>query len=169
MVIFSLYTVAVLAMALRWRRTWRAFAAVCTAIAILMTVALTHYYVCGVLLGVYYPAMQQLLLPYTCVLAAGGLFVSVIPRRLDEGCLRCGYSLQGLESVARGRVVCPECGTRQWGRSDAIVRDPHILARHAHQAHRAHQAHAARQPRAQHADAQRARSGEAEGAVPHPT
>lgn len=107
------------------RRTPAGYAAAVVGVGLLILIMYFHW-----LLGQYHPdlmiqGLQILLYPYTVAVGLVGLFIALLPRRIDPGaCARCGYDLAGLDHPVNR---CPECGRR----SDVM---PRLLHRPSGQA-----------------------------------
>lgn len=108
-VLFSVYAVIVWYAAARYRRTWIALAAVAAGVAGLILVALFHIQLARWSHGrIFLPTLQLMLYPYILLVAAIGLYLSLLPRIIPvTACRTCEYDLRGLAAV-----VCPECGRR---------------------------------------------------------
>lgn len=116
MFFFPVYAVACWLLAYRGRRSWRGWAAVVLGVMGLLGASWVHWRLSVVTDGrVYLPILQLLMYPYTALVALGGVFVVLLPRRHAPGhCHACGYRLDGLEDQTCGEqpggITCPECG-----------------------------------------------------------
>ena len=106
---FAVYALLVWYNAARWRRHWASFAAVAVGVAGLLLVAYFHLCLNDWTHGrIYLRVLQIMLYPYTVLVAAVGLYIACLPRRVpDHACVKCRYDLRGL---AGETDVCPECG-----------------------------------------------------------
>ncbi len=109
MLLFVFYAVAVWYGAVRWRRSWRAFAWVSGGLLGVLAVIQFH-----VLLDawtraeIYMPVLQFLLWSYMGLVGLVGYFVACIPQaRRPWCCAGCGYDLTGVPGFTD---LCPECG-----------------------------------------------------------
>jgi hypothetical protein len=109
MLLFVFYAVAVWYGAVRWRRSWRAFAWVTGGLLGVLAVIQFH-----VLLDrwtnyeIYLPVLQTLLWSYLMLVGMVGFFVACIPQARGAWCCEgCGYDLTGVPGFADR---CPECG-----------------------------------------------------------
>jgi hypothetical protein len=114
MFLFVLYAVMSWYFAAKYRRMWRGGFSVIASLLGLILIGWLHIKLSQWTKGtVSLPMMQMLLYPYAIMVVAVGVFLIVLPRRIDQPghCQMCGYDLEGLE-IMPGRVwlVCPECG-----------------------------------------------------------
>lgn len=131
MLLFVFYAVAVWYGAVRWRRSWRAFAWVSGGLLGVLAVIQFH-----VLLNtwtnyeIYLPVLQFLLWSYLILVGMVGYFVACIPQsRRAWCCAACGYDLTGVQGFTD---LCPECGDpfseaiarAALGRAQAVVSAP---------------------------------------------
>lgn len=114
MILLAVYAVAVLYLALRFRRSWIGYVSVFGGAAVLLAIArgalgehrLAALLPEGVLTG--YRHMTLLLIPEAALILVVGLFTASLPRfPTRTQCQGCGYDLKGLDPVD---LVCPECG-----------------------------------------------------------
>lgn len=113
MFVFVAYAGIVWYLATRYRRTWRAFAAVAGGVAGLVFLAWLHLKLNQWTHGrIYILQLQVLLYPYTVTVAAVGFFVACLSRPYNPSlCLGCGYDRTGLHAA---NLVCPECGRLEY-------------------------------------------------------
>lgn len=121
MILPVIYAVLTWYLAMRWRRTWLAFAAVAGSVLVLM--------LAGHLLEVWMPHMEgqgkSLLLlfwPYTVLVGVVGIYIACLPAKAGEmQCARCRYDLSGLDPHG---LSCPECGAVWKGKGSAFEAPP---------------------------------------------
>lgn len=117
-IFFVGYTVLVWAFAVRYRRTMAALIPLGGGIAGLMLINVAHYHLSIATDGaIDLPMVQTLMYPYTLLVALGGGYLALLPRRHGRGCVHCGYDLAGLSVGPAGESQCPECGTVQPARN----------------------------------------------------
>ena len=113
MFVFVIYAVAVWYFAIRYRRTWRGFAAVALGIAGLVAVSYLHIQISRWTGGrIYVEALQVLVYPYTAMVGLVGFYGAILPRRTNpRACIGCGYDRAGLHAASPS---CPECGLPEY-------------------------------------------------------
>jgi len=107
------YALAVWFLAAKWRRMPMSFVVVAAGLLGLMALNVLHGKLNDWTQGtIYLPVLRSIMYPYTGLVAVVGLYIACLPRRVDAGCLRCGYDLFGLAKAGQP-CRCPECGTEQ--------------------------------------------------------
>jgi hypothetical protein len=111
--LFVIYAVVVWYFAIRYRRNWRAFAAVVAGVAGLSVLAYLHIRLSRWTHGrIFLPQLQVLLYPYTVLVGVVGFYAACLGHRYNPAaCLGCGYDRTGL---MRANPVCPECGRLEY-------------------------------------------------------
>lgn len=128
MILFVAYALAVWFLAYQQRRRARALLVISGALLVLHTVNVAHGWVAARYDYTHLlPVFRVLMYPYMALVAAMGLFLAVMPRRLAlVPCRLCEYELHELTAELGPDVACPECGTTP---SQASTRAGRRLAR----------------------------------------
>lgn len=119
-IFFVGYALLVWYLCARWRRSVRAFGIALVGFAGLMSINFLHLKLNDWTSGqIYLPVLQSIMLPYTLLVTGFAFYIACLPRRYRQGCIACGYSLEGIGGDA---VRCPECGKAQWIEQKAVYR-----------------------------------------------
>lgn len=111
MLLFPFYAVLIWVLAGRWRRRWQGLAVVIVGTAVLVGMEVTLARLGGVFSGLKPWQVLLLLVPFTALVSAVGLYIVCLPRTSPSlrHCPYCFYHFSGLEWKG---LVCPECGRR---------------------------------------------------------
>ncbi|MGE3107995.1 MAG: hypothetical protein AB7G11_10920 [Phycisphaerales bacterium] len=124
MLLFPLYAVVIWALAAKWRRTWKGFAAVLVGTVLLLLIEYTLYRLGNLKLPLIQPKQALgLLIPFTVLVFLVGVFIACQRRPTPSPihCTKCHYDLTGLNPAG---LHCPECGAEWRGVGSGFASEP---------------------------------------------
>lgn len=149
MLLLVVYAAAVWYALYAWRRSWRGLLIWLGSVAVLLAIAVLHYWSWLLSRGwIIQPPMRVMFYPYIGLVGIAGMLFYLMPRSdAQRPCPRCGYEVDGL--VEEGKFTCPECGSahaKPFARGTVILNcfscKANIRGSHARPDIRCHRCHA---------------------------